>query len=149
MTLQLQLAEAQCDATDARNEKEKCVAEWEIERQKLQTGLDAAIVERKKLETKWQNDFENLRTVNSDREEHLLQDCEWKLRSTEQMCKAKVMAAEAAKNEAINKSKEIETESKRQFDEVIVLHYQLLFSKKKLLSLFDIRKDARFTILNL
>lgn len=120
MTLQIQLAEAQCDAADTRNEKEKCLAEWNTEREKLQNALDAAIIERKNMEQKWQHDFEHLRTVNSDREEHLLQDCEWKLRSTEQACKAKVMAAVSARNDAINKSKEIETESKRQFDEVII-----------------------------
>lgn len=135
------MAEAQCDATDIKNEKEKCTADWEIERQKLQTALDAAIAERKNMEAKWQHDFEQLRTVNSDREEHLLQDCEWKLRSTEQSCKAKVMAAEAAKNEAIKKSKEIETESKRQFDEVILLYYYLsvvIFVKRKYLLLLSI-----------
>lgn len=118
MTLQLQLAEAQCDASDVRSEKDRRVTEWDVERQKLQTALDAAIEERTRLETKWHHEFEQLRTVNSDREEHLLQDCEWKLRTTEQTCKAKVKAAEAARNEAVNKANEIETESKRQFDEV-------------------------------
>ena len=54
-----------------------------------------------------------------EREEHLLQDCEWKLRTTEQKCKAKVVAAELAKDEAVNKAAEIETEAHRQMSEVI------------------------------
>lgn len=54
----------------------------------------------------------------TDREEHLLQDCEWKLRSTEQKCKARVVAAEQAKLDALLHSNVIETEAKRQIDEV-------------------------------
>lgn len=54
----------------------------------------------------------------TDREEHLLQDCEWKLRSTEQSCKTKVSAAEAAKREALERAETIETEAHRQIDEV-------------------------------
>lgn len=53
-----------------------------------------------------------------DREEHLLQDCEWKLRSTEQACKAKVVAAESARKEALEKAEQIEVEAKKQFSEV-------------------------------
>lgn len=53
-----------------------------------------------------------------DREEHLLNDCEWKLRSTEQSCKAKVLAAETAKREALNSVTAIETESNKQKQEV-------------------------------
>lgn len=53
-----------------------------------------------------------------DREEHLLQDCEWKLRSTEQTCKAKVVAAEQAKQDALKQAGTIEAEAHRQIDEV-------------------------------
>lgn len=56
--------------------------------------------------------------ISIDREEHLLQDCEWKLRSTEQSCKAKVTAAESAKREALERAENIETEAHRQIDEV-------------------------------
>ncbi|KAJ6633036.1 Laminin subunit alpha-2 [Pseudolycoriella hygida] len=118
MTLQVQLAEAQCDARDVRLEKDKCIAEYEAENKRLQEALEASLAERKKIEEKWQIDFEMLRTVNADREEHLLQDCEWKLRSTEQACKAKIVAAEAARKEALETAELMETEAKKQFSEV-------------------------------
>lgn len=47
-----------------------------------------------------------------------MQDCEWKLRSTEQTCKAKLVAAETAKRDALDKAAAIEDESKRQMQEV-------------------------------
>lgn len=65
MTLQMQLAEAQCDASDTRNEKDKCIAEHEAENKRLQEALEAAITERQKIDEKWHIDFERLRTVNS------------------------------------------------------------------------------------
>lgn len=65
MALQIQLAEAQCDASDARKEKEACQKTHELEKKRLQDALDAAEVERKKVEIKWQLEFEHLRTVNS------------------------------------------------------------------------------------
>lgn len=141
MTLQVQLAEAQCDASDIRLEKDKCIAEHEAENKRLQEALEASLVERKKVDEKWHVDFEMLRTVNSgrnvffrtsnclilcfysDREEHLLQDCEWKLRSTEQACKAKVVAAETARKEALEKAERTEIEAKKQISEVNSCRY--------------------------
>lgn len=68
-TLQVQLAEAQCDARDMRIEKEKCVAEHEAEKKRLQEALEMALEERKKIDEKWHADFEQLRTVNSGKTE--------------------------------------------------------------------------------
>lgn len=65
ITLQVQLAEAQSDATSLRNEKERLIKERDIESQALQDALDAAIIERAENDAKWQRDFEQLRTVNS------------------------------------------------------------------------------------
>lgn len=65
MTLQVQLAEAQCDARDVRIEKDKCIAEHEAENKRLQEALEVALAERKKVDEKWQIDFELLRTVNA------------------------------------------------------------------------------------
>lgn len=56
-----------------------------------------------------------------------MQDCEWKLRSTEQSCKAKVVAAEFAKREALDKVTAVETESKRQMQEVWHFSYRNYF----------------------
>lgn len=65
MTLQLQVAEAQCDASNVRLEKDKCVAEHEAENKRLQEALEVSLAERKKIDEKWHVDFELLRTVNS------------------------------------------------------------------------------------
>lgn len=65
MTLQLQVAEAQCDASNIRLEKDKCIAEHEAENKRLQEALEVSLAERKKIDDKWHVDFELLRTVNS------------------------------------------------------------------------------------
>ncbi len=65
MILQVQLAEAQCDARDVRLEKDKVIAEHEAENKRLQEALEVALEERKKIDEKWHVDFELLRTVNS------------------------------------------------------------------------------------
>lgn len=65
IALQVQLAEAQCDAADLRAEKERMIKERDEEKQGLQDALDAAIIDRAEIEARWQRDFEQLRTVNS------------------------------------------------------------------------------------
>lgn len=65
ISLQVQLAEAQCDASDLRAERERLKQEREEEKEALQGALDAAIIERAENDAKWQRDFEQLRTVNS------------------------------------------------------------------------------------
>lgn len=69
-TLQVQLAEAQCDARDVRLEKDKCIAEHEAENKRLQEAMEVSLAERKKIDEKWQVDFEQLRTVNSGQDIH-------------------------------------------------------------------------------
>lgn len=63
--LQVQLAEAQCDAADMRAVRDRLVKEFDEEKQALQDALDAAIIDRAEIEARWQRDFEQLRTVNS------------------------------------------------------------------------------------
>lgn len=63
-------------------------------------------------------DFRLVTTHRVDREELLLQDCEWKIRSTERACKERINAAEQAKNEAIKQAEKIATESEAQFENV-------------------------------
>lgn len=65
ITLQVQLAEAQSEATNLRNEKQRLLEEREVEKTALQDALDAAIIERAENDARWQRDFEQLRTVNS------------------------------------------------------------------------------------
>lgn len=77
MILQVQLAEAQCDASDIRLEKDKCIAEHEAENKRLQEALDVALAERKKIDEKWHVDFEMLRTVNSGLKKFRLSHIGW------------------------------------------------------------------------
>lgn len=66
--LQVQLAEAQCDAADMRAVRDRLVQEFDEEKQALQDALDEAIIDRAEIEVRWQRDFEQLRTVNSGKE---------------------------------------------------------------------------------
>lgn len=59
-------------------------------------------------------------TLILDREELLLQDCEWQIRSTQQSCKARIVEAEKLKREAIEKAEKIEVEARAQFEKVNV-----------------------------
>lgn len=49
-----------------------------------------------------QDQFEKLRTVNTDREQQLLDDFEWKLREVEQACKKRIADKERALEEKLN-----------------------------------------------
>lgn len=84
----------------------------------LQNALSKSEEEKKSLETKWQKEFELLRTQNADREEHLITDCEWQLRGMQKQCKEKIDAAEKAKSEALENASKIESEAKEKFSEV-------------------------------
>lgn len=64
-SLQSQLIDAQATLRVVRAEKEQCIAEHELEKQKLQEAINVAIAEKTKTDLKWQTDFEQLRTVNS------------------------------------------------------------------------------------
>lgn len=65
---------------------------------------------------KQQSDYMPLVIIG--REELLLQDCEWKIRSTERSCKDRIIAAERAKSEAIAKSEKISSEAESQSEEL-------------------------------
>lgn len=68
---------------------------------------------------------------STDREEHLLQDCEWKLRKTERSCKDRVVEAERTRTEAIERMKQIEKDVKKQLEEVC-FHFSSLKFKKQI-----------------
>lgn len=61
--------------------------------------------------------------VISDREELLLQDCEWKIRAIEKSCKDRLNAAEQAKQEAIKRSDKITAETQAQLEKVCQLDH--------------------------
>lgn len=53
-----------------------------------------------------------------EREEHLLEDCEWKLRTMEKKCKEKMDAVELDKKTAVGKLMALETEASQRKNEV-------------------------------
>ena len=53
-------------------------------------ALEDALEEKALVKCQFERDFEKLRTVNTDREQHLLDDFEWKLREVEQACKRRL-----------------------------------------------------------
>ncbi|XP_037904457.1 putative uncharacterized protein DDB_G0282133 isoform X4 [Hermetia illucens] len=116
--LQTQLAFAQSDIETVRKEKQKLCEEKDAELRNLQEALKESQEKHKELEIKWQKEFESLRTQNADREEHLMADCEWKLRTMQRTCKDKVEAAKKEKNEALEKANEISTRATEQIERV-------------------------------
>ncbi|XP_046689181.1 protein FAM184A isoform X4 [Homalodisca vitripennis] len=77
-----------------RDRLEKEARELEVEREEerriVQEALDEATAEKEAIQERFEKDFEKLRTVNTDREQQLLDDFEWKLREVEQACKRRL-----------------------------------------------------------
>lgn len=69
----------------------------------------------------------NLTSIDNhtDREELLLQDCEWKIRSTQKSCKERIVEAEKLKTDALKNAARIEAEAQTQFDRV---YFKIYFS---------------------
>lgn len=97
--LQVQLAEAQSDAEGSRAEKEQLISARTEEEKIIRDSLEQAIEERNQVEAKWHKEFEQLRNLNQDREEHLMEDCEWKMRTMQKQCKEKLDKAEELQRE--------------------------------------------------
>uniref|UniRef100_A0A1B0CDV3 Putative myosin heavy chain non-muscle n=1 Tax=Lutzomyia longipalpis TaxID=7200 RepID=A0A1B0CDV3_LUTLO len=86
--LQVQLAEAQNYAETCKKERDKLQDERVEEQKLVQDTLEAALNQRDQLEAK----FEQLRNVNQEREERLMEDCEWKMRGMQKKCKERLEA---------------------------------------------------------
>lgn len=100
--LQVQLAEAQSDAETSRAEKEELVRARAEEEKIIRDSLEQAIEERQQVEAKWHREFEQLRNFNQDREEHLMQDCEWRMRTMQKQSKEKLDQAEMLQRELVD-----------------------------------------------
>lgn len=116
--LQVQLAEAQSDADSSRQEKERLISARSEEEKIIRDSLEQAIEERNQVEAKWQREFEQLRNFNQDREEHLMEDCEWKMRTMQKQCKDKLDQAELQKKEALQRAEEMEEITRLQEDKI-------------------------------
>lgn len=117
-TLQIQLASTQTEVEALKCEKQKLMDERAEEVNRMQKALDNAQQDKIDLDKKWKKEFEQLRSNNSEREEHLLEDCEWQVRNMQKLSKEKLDIAEKAKNEAIERANEMEKEAQERFNEV-------------------------------
>ena len=76
-------------------------------------ALEEALEEKALVLARFEQDFEKLRTVNTDREQQLLDDFEWKLREVEQSCKRRLDEKDKALEEHLKEGrKELELKLK-------------------------------------
>ncbi|CRK91529.1 CLUMA_CG005189, isoform C [Clunio marinus] len=96
-SLNLQLAQASTEMEKLRQARDEILDKLTAQEKILRDILQTAMEEREQIVAKWKHDFEQLRNVNCDREEHLMEDCEWKLRQMMKQCKEKIERAESEK----------------------------------------------------
>lgn len=123
--LNMQLINAQSEAERRQKEKDTLLEERAEEQKLVKEALESALKERAQIEAKWKNDFEQLRTVHSGREETLMEDCEWKIRSMQKNCKEKMEKIESERKMAMDKMARLEQETSKRIEEVSV--FRVLF----------------------
>lgn len=64
------------------------------------------MAEKDEIQKRFEKDFEQLRTVNTDREQQLLDDFEWKLREVEQACKKRLEEKDQITKQKIKESED-------------------------------------------
>ena len=69
-------------------------------------ALDETLKQKQKLQAHFEEEYEKLRTVHSDREQQLLNDFEWKLREVELTCKRKLEDKDRSNEDKIKLIKE-------------------------------------------
>lgn len=95
--LNVQLAQMSVDVEQLRQERDEILDKLTVQEKLLRDVLETSMEEREQLQAKWKHDFEQLRNVNCDREEHLMEDCEWKIRQMMKQCKEKIEKCEKEK----------------------------------------------------
>lgn len=98
----------------------------------LLQALDEALTEKIAIQTRFERDFERLRTVNTDREQQLLDDFEWKLREVEQACKRRLEDKEKSAKQRIK-----DAEDKLKAAETDLAQVRSIFIFENKLVLFD------------
>lgn len=120
-TLNVQLVQMSGDVEKLRQERDEILDKLTVQEKILRDVLQTSIEEREQLNFKWKHDFEQLRNVNCDREEHLMEDCEWKLRQMMKQCKEKIEKVEKEKLELKDQAKVDRQTIKSQRDEIKTL----------------------------
>nr|CAD7456836.1 unnamed protein product [Timema tahoe] len=125
--LETELQSLQKDRDSLQKEREDMLAEREEEMKIVQEALEESQEEKMAIQARFEKDFERLRTVNTDREQQLLDDFEWKLREVEQACKRRLEEKDKVTEERIREMKRaIEGKVKvaeKQLQEEEVLEY--------------------------
>jgi hypothetical protein len=106
------------ETDELRAEKERLEDERKLEQKTIQDALEIAVTERDQLEAKWKHEFEELRNHHTDREEHLMEDCEWQLRSMQKQCKDKLEVSEKERKAALHQVEVMSDESSNCRNEV-------------------------------
>lgn len=96
-SLNLQLRTASVDLETLRQQRDELLDKLSGQEKLLRDILETASEDREQIAAKWKHEFEQLRNVNCDREEHLMEDCEWKLRQMMKQCKEKIEKVEKEK----------------------------------------------------
>nr|CAD7429847.1 unnamed protein product [Timema monikensis] len=104
-TLETELQSLQKDRDSLQKEREDMLAEREEEMKIVQEALEESQEEKMAIQARFEKDFERLRTVNTDREQQLLDDFEWKLREVEQACKRRLEEKDKVTEERIREMK--------------------------------------------
>ncbi|KAK7870470.1 hypothetical protein R5R35_000746 [Gryllus longicercus] len=96
---ELAAARAERDSLDAQ--RRQMLQERQEEMQIVQKALEEAQAESAAAKRRFDQDFERLRTVNTAREQQLLEDFEWKLREVQQTCKRRLQESERAAEQRV------------------------------------------------
>ncbi|KFB47177.1 AGAP011049-PA-like protein [Anopheles sinensis] len=116
--LNSQLIDAKSEVDRLNDERQKLLDARTEEQKIMREALEESIQQRAQVEAKWKHDFEQLRNVNNDREEHLMKDCEFTVRNMQKTCKEKVETADRERKQALEKVGRLEEQTRRQSDEM-------------------------------
>ncbi|XP_052871891.1 uncharacterized protein LOC128277473 isoform X2 [Anopheles cruzii] len=116
--LNSQLIDAKTEVDKLKDERQKLLDARAEEQKIMREALEESVQQRALVEAKWKHDFEQLRNVNNDREEHLMQDCEFTIRNMQKTCKERMETVEKERKQALDKVNRLEEVARKQIKEV-------------------------------
>ncbi|XP_050079796.1 centromere protein F [Anopheles maculipalpis] len=116
--LNSQLIDAKSEVDRLKEERQKLLDERTEEQKVMREALEESVRERAQVEAKWKQTFEQLRDVNNAREEDLMKDCEFTIRSMQKTCKEKMETVEKERKQALEQVCRLEELARKRTDEV-------------------------------
>uniref|UniRef100_A0A182SLW0 Uncharacterized protein n=1 Tax=Anopheles maculatus TaxID=74869 RepID=A0A182SLW0_9DIPT len=116
--LNSQLIDAKSEVDRLKEERQKLLDERTEEQKIMREALEESVRERAQVEAKWKQTFEQLRDVNNAREEDLMKDCEFTIRSMQKSCKEKMETVEKERKQALEQVGRLEELARKRTDEV-------------------------------